>query len=65
MRVLEEGEVSTGQSIERIEVGAEKVNVKEIHTLYFYDRDNKEGIRRALRVPALSAEWRAQLEPLA
>ena len=65
LRVIEEGEVSAGQSIERIEVGAEKMSVKEIHTLYFYDQDNIEGIRRALRVPALSNEWRGQLEPLA
>jgi MOSC domain-containing protein YiiM len=64
LRVLEEGEVRTGDSIERVQSHPEAISVQYIHHLYFQDSLNKTEIKRALSVEALSKEWRKQLREL-
>ena len=61
LRVLQEGEVGAGDPIAREHRDAGSMSVKAIHTLFFFDRENTEGIRAAAQIPALSEEWRAQL----
>jgi len=63
-RVLEEGEVGAGDPVERIQVGPERVTVREFAHLYYFDRDNEERIRRVLRVPSLPPRWRHRFEEL-
>jgi MOSC domain-containing protein YiiM len=66
LRVLEEGEVGAGDAIERVRKDPVRLSVHDIHALHFADGDgiDIDGIRRALSIPALSSEWRAELEDL-
>ncbi len=58
LRVLEEGEVGAGDSFERIESDPERMTVRETSHLLFFEPENLEGARRALRVRSLSPGWR-------
>ena len=57
-RVLEEGEVGAGDPVERIEVGPERITVREFARLFYFDYDNQERIRQVLSLPSLPPEWR-------
>ena len=57
-RVIQEGEIEAGDSIERIQVGPEKMTVQEFARLYYFDTRNIEKIHRILRIPALPPGWR-------
>jgi ferredoxin-NADP reductase len=63
-RVLEEGEVGAGDSIERVQVGPEKITVWEFARLYYFDYNNQERIRRLLRIPALPPDWSRAFEEI-
>ena len=56
-RVLEEGQVGAGDSIERVQVGPEKITVWDFARLYYFDYNNQEKIRRLLRIPSISPDW--------
>jgi ferredoxin-NADP reductase/MOSC domain-containing protein YiiM len=58
LRVLEEGEVGIGDSIDRVQAGPELITVREFAHLYYFDYDNQEKIRRVLRIPSIPPEWR-------
>ena len=62
LRVLVEGEVGAGDAFERVAVGPERTSVREVSRLLHFDAGNVEGIRRVLRIPALSPAWRASFE---
>ncbi|MDJ0847692.1 MAG: MOSC domain-containing protein [Myxococcota bacterium] len=64
LRVLEEGRVGAGDPMERLEVGAGNVAVREAMHLLHFARDDRDGARRVLGVPALSADWRRSFEDL-
>jgi MOSC domain-containing protein YiiM len=64
LRVLEEGDVKAGDSIERVFEHAEAVTVRYIHHLYFRDSLNTEEIKRMLTIEALSKEWKKQFREL-
>lgn len=64
LRVLEEGEVEAGDPIERVKEGPERVSVRDVINTRFFDRENREMVRRILNVPALSPEWRRSFEKL-
>jgi len=57
-RVLQEGEVGAGDGLERVTIGPEKMSVREMFHLLYFERNKVEGARRALRIPALSPGWR-------
>ncbi len=57
-RVLEEGEITAGDMIARIEVASEPMSVTEIVNLRYFDTDNHEKIARARKLPALSPSWK-------
>lgn len=61
-RVLEEGEVGAGDTIERKVEDPERMTVREICNLYYFDTKNLEDCRRALRIDALSPGWREGFE---
>jgi ferredoxin-NADP reductase/MOSC domain-containing protein YiiM len=56
-RVIEEGEVGAGDAIERVQVGPEKITVREFAHLYYFDNRNLQEIRRILSVPSLPPGW--------
>ena len=62
LRVLEEGEVDAGDVFERVESDPEQVSVREMSRLLFFEPENLEGAKRALRVRALSPGWRNSFE---
>jgi MOSC domain-containing protein YiiM/ferredoxin-NADP reductase len=63
-RVLEEGKVATGDEIMRVASGPERLSVFEINALLYLPGHPSNQLERALRVPALSAGWRASFEAL-
>ncbi len=62
LRVIEEGEVGAGDAIERVEADPEKMTVHDVCHLYYFDKENLEDRRRALRIEALSPGWREGFE---
>ena len=57
-RVLEEGEITAGDTIARTEVASEPMSVTEIVNLRYFDRDNHAKIAQARKLPALSPSWK-------
>ena len=64
LRVLREGVVEAGDSVELVESGYRKVPIKPLFEAYMRrgDRNAARILQRALEVPELSSEWRAQIE---
>jgi ferredoxin-NADP reductase/MOSC domain-containing protein YiiM/ferredoxin len=63
-RVLEEGEVESGDEITRVTSGPEKVSVSEIDAMLYKPGHSSDQLERALRIPSLSSGWRRSLEAL-
>ncbi len=63
-RVLEEGEVEAGDEIVRVARGPEQMSVAEIDALLYLPGHPQDRLKRALRIPALSAGWRGSFESL-
>jgi MOSC domain-containing protein YiiM len=57
-RVLEEGEITTGDTIARIEITSKPMSVTEILNLRYFDTNNHEKIAQARKLPALSPSWK-------
>ncbi|HEY8333241.1 MAG TPA: MOSC domain-containing protein, partial [Tardiphaga sp.] len=64
LRVLEEGAVEAGDAIVQVGSGTERMTVAEIDALLYRPGHPRSGLDRALRIPALSAGWRASLQAL-
>jgi MOSC domain-containing protein YiiM/ferredoxin-NADP reductase len=63
-RVIREGEVGAGDSIEKIADGPEQMTVAEIDALLYSAHHPVEALRRALRIPALSPGWQGSMRAL-
>jgi len=63
-RVLQEGEVESGDEIVRIAASPEHMSVFEINALLYMPGHPRDQLERALRIPALSPGWRASFESL-
>jgi ferredoxin-NADP reductase/MOSC domain-containing protein YiiM len=57
-RVIEEGEVEAGCEITQVAAGPERMSVFEINALLYVPPHPRDGLERALRIPALSGGWR-------
>jgi ferredoxin-NADP reductase len=64
LRVLTEGEVSAGQDIIKLSSGPEAMTVAELDALLYLPGHPRPQLQRALRIPALSAGWRASFTEL-
>ena len=64
MRVLEEGVVEAGDEIMREAAGPEQLTVAEIDALLYLPGRSRRTLRRALRIPALSAGWQGSFRDL-
>jgi ferredoxin-NADP reductase len=63
-RVIGEGEVEAGDEIVKVLAGPERMTVAEIDALLYLPGRDRNGLERALRIPALSAGWRSSFETL-
>ena len=64
LRVLREGVVRAGDSIVKLANGPERMTVAEIDALLYLPGHEKEEVRRALRITALSPGWQGSFESL-
>ena len=62
MRVLQEGEVGAGDSIELVETDPQQITVEAMNRLLYFDPENVEDATRALGIAALSPGWRGSFE---
>jgi MOSC domain-containing protein YiiM len=64
LSVLREGVIEAGDAVEVIERGLGEVAIRPLFEAYMNrgGKDAAQTLRRALEVPELSAEWRAQIE---
>jgi MOSC domain-containing protein YiiM len=58
LAVLKEGEVAAGDEIKLLEQEAHRVRVSDITRLFLLDKDDVEGLRRAVQVEALAGAWK-------
>ena len=63
-RVIEEGEIGAGDRIEKLSDGPERLTVAEIDALLYSAEHPVEGLRRAIRIPALSVDWQGSMQAL-
>ena len=63
-RVLEEGTVGAGDTIERVGRGPEAMTVAEIDGLLYLPKRAHRDLIRALRIPALSEGWQGSFRDL-
>src|SRR6516165_7497264 len=64
LRVLQEGEVETGEEIVKVRAGPEGMSVAEISRLLYLPGHPRKDLERALRIPALSPGWRSSFRAL-
>lgn len=62
VRVLEEGDVGAGDSIERIITDPEQMTVRQAVHLAFFEQENVAMLEKVLRIRALSQEWRSMFQ---
>lgn len=63
-RVIEEGEIEAGDEIVQVATGQERMSVSEVNALLYKPGHARDQLKRALRIPALSAGWRASFQAL-
>jgi ferredoxin-NADP reductase/MOSC domain-containing protein YiiM len=63
-RVLREGPVQAGDEIVKVAAGPEAMTVAEADALLYLPGHTREGVQRALRIPALPEGWRASFQAL-
>jgi MOSC domain-containing protein YiiM len=62
VRVLEEGDVGVGDSIERIATDPERMTIRQTVRLAFFEQGNVAMLQKVLGIQALSQEWRSMLQ---
>ncbi|MBA3753082.1 MAG: MOSC domain-containing protein, partial [Nitrospira sp.] len=62
VRVLEEGDVGAGDSIERITADPERMTIRQTVRLAFFEQNDVALLEKVLRIRALSSEWRGMLQ---
>ena len=63
-RVLQEGEVQAGDRIIKLLSGPEQMTVADIDALLYLPVHTRQGLLRALRIPALSPGWQGSFRAL-
>jgi ferredoxin-NADP reductase/MOSC domain-containing protein YiiM len=63
-RVLQEGEVQAGDEIVKVADGPERMSVADVCALLYLPGHPRQGVERALRIPALSAGWQGSFRAL-
>jgi ferredoxin-NADP reductase/MOSC domain-containing protein YiiM len=63
-RVIQEGEIGAGDTIEKVLYGPERMTVAEIDALLYTAHHPMEALQRALRIHALSPGWQSSMRAL-
>jgi ferredoxin-NADP reductase/MOSC domain-containing protein YiiM len=63
-RVLQEGEVGSGDDIVKIADGPERISVADVDALLYLPGHSTEQLQRALRIPALSKGWQSSFQAI-
>jgi ferredoxin-NADP reductase/MOSC domain-containing protein YiiM/ferredoxin len=63
-RVLQEGDVQAGDGIIKLSSGPEQMTVADVDALLYLPGHTRQGLVRALRVPALSPGWQGSFRAL-
>jgi ferredoxin-NADP reductase/MOSC domain-containing protein YiiM/ferredoxin len=63
-RVLQEGEVQAGDDIIKLSSGPEHMTVADVDALLYLPGHTRQGLLRALRIPALSPGWQGSFRAL-
>ena len=63
-RVLQEGEVEAGDEIIKLASGPEQMTVADVDALLYLPGHTRQGLLRALRIPALSPGWQGSFRAL-
>jgi ferredoxin-NADP reductase/MOSC domain-containing protein YiiM/ferredoxin len=63
-RVIEEGEVEAGDTIIKLSSGPEQMTIADVDALLYLPGHTRQGLLRALRVPALSPGWQDSFRAL-
>jgi ferredoxin-NADP reductase/MOSC domain-containing protein YiiM/ferredoxin len=63
-RVIEEGEVQAGDTIIKLSSGPEQMTVADVDGLLYLPGHTRQGLLRALRIPALSPGWQGSFRAL-
>lgn len=61
-RVIEEGEVGAGDEIQPVKGDPHGMNISEVNALMYFEKENYQGFRDALKIKALSPGWRSTFE---
>src|ERR1700761_6130640 len=64
LRVLEEGDVQAGDKIIKLSSGPEQMTVADVDALLYLPGHTRQGLLRALRIPALSPGWQGSFRAL-
>jgi ferredoxin-NADP reductase/MOSC domain-containing protein YiiM len=64
LRVLEEGNVTAGDSIELMYRAEDSVTVADVDTLLYRPNGDRDTIRKVLQIGALSTGWRGSLQAI-
>lgn len=62
LRVLEEGKVASGSSIERMETDPQKITVARANHIMYHNTNDEAAAKALLEVPALAEAWRQPLQ---
>jgi ferredoxin-NADP reductase/MOSC domain-containing protein YiiM/ferredoxin len=63
-RVLQEGDVQAGEKIIKLSSGPEQMTVADVDALLYLPGHTRQGLLRALRIPALSPGWQSSFQAL-
>ncbi len=63
-RVLEEGEVQAGDKIIKLSTGPEQMTIADVDALLYLPGHTRQGLLKALRIPALSPGWQGSFRAL-
>lgn len=63
-RVIKEGELGAGDTIQKIAEGPEKMSIVDTDLLLYSKGHSKDGLQRMLKIPALSEGWRQSFKEL-
>jgi ferredoxin-NADP reductase/MOSC domain-containing protein YiiM len=64
LRVIEEGDVAAGDDIIKLSSGPEQMTVADVDGLLYLPGHGRQGLLRALRIPALSPGWQDSFRAL-
>ena len=62
LQVLKEGEIGAGDSVEKVASDPEQMSVQAVFRLAYFNRDDVESLRKAVRISCLSPGWKSMFE---